>query len=57
MFDSQEYRQERLQGLKKKKRTFKELSLVAAQCNGILFFKKYTYSMVLMYATVHGLLF
>ena len=35
MFDSQEYRQDRSQGLKKKKETFKKLGLVAAQCNGI----------------------
>ena len=35
MFDSQEYRQDRLQGLKKKKMNIKKLDLVAAQCNGI----------------------
>ena len=35
MFDSQEYRQDRPQGLKKKKKTFKNLGLIAAQCNGI----------------------
>ena len=35
MFDSQEYRQDRPQGVKKKKQTFTKLSLVAAQCNGI----------------------
>lgn len=35
VFDSQEYRQDRPQGLKKKKETFKNLGLVAAQCNGI----------------------
>ena len=34
MIGSQEYRQDRPQGLKKKK-TFKNLGLVAAQCNGI----------------------
>ena len=35
MFDSQEHRQDRPQGLKKKKETFKNQGLVAAQCNGI----------------------
>ena len=36
MFDSQEYPQDRPQDLKKEKtQTFKNLGLVAAQCNGI----------------------
>ena len=47
MFDSQEYRQDRPQGLQK---TSKNLGMVAAQCNGIAacaYSLKYTYSMVL----------
>ena len=50
MFDSQESRQDRPQGLKKKK-TFKKIGLVAAHCNGIAacaYPLKNTYSMVLM---------
>ena len=35
MFDSQEYRQDRPQELKKKKKNFKNLGLAAAQCSGI----------------------
>ena len=35
MFNFQEYRQDRPQGLKKKKQRFKNLGLVAAQCNDI----------------------
>ena len=51
MFDSQEYPQDRPQDLKKEKtQTFKNLGLVAAQCNGIAactYSLKNTYSMVL----------
>ena len=59
MFDFQEYRQDRPQGLKEKK-TFKNLGLVAAQCNVIV---ACAYSLKLLtvwyctYATVHGLLY
>ena len=50
MFDSQEYRQDRPQGLKKKKKTFKNLGLIAAQCNGIA---ACAYSLkILQYGTV-----
>ena len=35
MFNSPEYRQDRPQGLKKKKMNIQNLGLVAAQCNGI----------------------
>ena len=45
MVDFQAYRQDRPQGLKKNKKTFKNLGLVAAQCNDIeacvYSFKKY----------------
>ena len=35
MFDSQEYCQDRPQGLKRKKNNIQKLGLDAAQCNGI----------------------
>ena len=57
MFDFQEYRQDRPQGLKKKKMNIQNLGLVAAQCNGIAawdYFKN-IYSTTLLYLTVHGL--
>ena len=59
MFDSQESRVNRSQDLKKEKEgTFKNLGLVAAQCNGIA---ACAYSLkiftvhTLLYLTVHGL--
>ena len=59
MFDSQEPRVNRSQGLKKEKEgTFKNLGLVAAQCNGIAAcahsLKIFTVH-TLLYLTVHGL--
>ena len=62
MFDSQESRVNRSQGLKKEKEgTFKNLGLVVVQCNGIaacayLFFE-HIYSTVhtLQYLTAHSL--
>ena len=60
MFDSQEYRQDRPQGLKKKKK-IKKLGLVAAQRNGIAACA-YSLENILTvwystYATVQGLLY
>ena len=59
VFDSQESRVSRSQGLKKKKeRTFKNLGLVEAQCNGVA---ACAYSLkiftihTLLYLTVHGM--
>ena len=59
MFDSQEPRVNRSQGLKTEKGgTFKNLGLVAAQCNGIAIcaysLKIFTVHR-LLYLTVHGL--
>ena len=59
MFDSQASRQHRPQGLKKEKEgTFKNLGLVAAQCNGIAacaYSLKISTVHTLLYLTVHGL--
>ena len=61
MFNSQESRVNRSQDLKKEKEgSFKNLGLVAAQCNGIfglrLFFKNiYSTIHTLLYLTLHGL--
>ena len=53
MFDSQESRVNRSEGLKKEKEgTFKNLGLVAAQCNGIT---AYAYSLNIF--TVYTLLY
>ena len=61
MFDSQEYCQDRPQGLKKKKINTQKIrpdrSAMQWHCGLGLFFKKYTYSMYGTYATVHGLLY
>ena len=59
MFDSQEYRQDGPQGLKKKKETFKNLELVATQCNGIAAWA-YSLKIYLQYGTcttVHTVLY
>ena len=59
MFNSQESRVNRPQGLKKEKEgTFKNLGLVAAQCNGIAacaYSLKIVTMHTLLYITVHGL--
>ena len=59
MFHSQECCQDRPQGLKEKKQTFKNLGLVAAQCNGIAAcaYSLKIYLQYGTYATVHCLLY
>ena len=57
MFHSQECRQDRPQGLKKKKKTFKKLGLVAAQRNGIAACAYSLKICTVQYNTVHTLLY